>query len=204
MMDPLPARSSSGVPHPRTRLIGREAERELGRAFLLDEAVPLLSVTGPGGVGKTHLALAIAHEVAHAFADGVVFVDLAPVCDPALVLSALATTLGIHETGEEPVSDVLGEALYSQQLLLVLDNCEQVLAAAPEIAILLSGCPAVQILATSRASLRIQGEQVLVIPPLALPRRDDAPVAEVVQADAVVLFLQRARSVHPAFAPTDE
>lgn len=203
-MDRSASFSSGVLPIPRTRLIGREAERELGRAFLLDEAVALLSVVGPGGVGKTRLALAIAHEVAHAFADGVVFVDLAPIRDPAFVLSALAAALGIHATGERLLSDVLRDALHPRQILLVLDNCEQVLDAAPDLAVLLGRCPAVQALATSRAPLRIQGEQVLVVPPLALPLRDEASFAELVQTEAVAFFVQQARALNPAFAPTGE
>ncbi|MFN8662397.1 MAG: hypothetical protein U0075_10935 [Thermomicrobiales bacterium] len=124
--------------------------------------------------------------------------------DPALVLSALATSLGIHETGEQPLPDVLRDALHPRQILIVLDNCEQVLAAAPEIAVLLSGCPAVQVLATSRAPLRIQGEQALVVPPLAIPLRDDALVAELIQTEAVAFFLQQARALYSGFAPTAE
>src|SRR5437763_2545307 len=100
---------------PRTRLIGREAERLAARSFLLEEAVPLLTLTGPGGVGKTRLALAVAHEVASAFGDGVVFVDLSPIRDPALVLSAIAQTLGVREVRDRPLAVTLATFLKRRQ-----------------------------------------------------------------------------------------
>ena len=123
--------SKEALPIPRTRLIGRESERAIARSLLLDEAVPLLTLTGPGGVGKTRLALATATDVAGHFADGVVWVDLAPIRDPALVMTALAEAIGIRDPGDRLLRDVLQEALHPRQTLLVLDNCEQVLDAAP-------------------------------------------------------------------------
>src|SRR5262245_47815404 len=155
-------------PWPRTSLIGRAAEREAARAMLSEDNVPLLTLTGPGGVGKTRLALEIGHDLAESFADGVLFVDLSPIRDPTLVLPAIAQSVGVRYVGKRNLMERVGAALKSRQVLLLLDNCEQVLDAATEVGALLSSCPALQVLATSRAALRIQGEQLLPVPPLAL------------------------------------
>src|SRR4051812_9693054 len=115
------------LPVPRTRIIGREAERATARTFLLEDAVPLLTLTGPGGVGKTRLALTIAQDVAAQFADGAVFVDLAPVTDAALVPDAVAAALALPLTTDQPLSQELARLLRPRQILLLLDNSEQVL-----------------------------------------------------------------------------
>ncbi len=185
---------------PRTRLIGRETEREAARAFLLDEAVPLLTLTGPGGVGKTRLALAIAQDVADAFADGVVWVDLAPLGDAALLPTTLASALALSLDGHQDIFDAVLRHLQPQQTLLLVDNCEHLLAGAAELlAALLIHCPAVQVLATSRAPLRIRGEQQFPVAPLSVPQDAAAPFAAVAKHAAVQLFTARASALQPGF-----
>jgi non-specific serine/threonine protein kinase len=186
-------------PHPRTRLIGREAERAAARVFLLEDAVPLLTFTGPGGVGKTRLALAIAQDVTTHFVDGAVWIDLAPLADATLVPATVAAALEVPLAPDQPVAQELARLLRPRQTLLLLDNCEHVLAETADlVANLLAGCPALQILATSRAPLQVQSEQVLPVEPLALPAVD-APMETIAETEAVRLFAARARAVRPAF-----
>lgn len=191
------------LPVSRTRLIGREAERAAASALVLNDAVPLLTLTGPGGVGKTHLALAIAADVSSHFDDGVIWVDLAPLADAALVPAAVAAALGVIPTSLESPVDDLVRALHARQTLLLLDNCEHLLVSAADlVASLLPRCPALQMLATSRAPLQIRGEQLLPVEPLPLPE-EEAALSAVEQNDAVRLFAERAQAVRPAFAVTE-
>jgi non-specific serine/threonine protein kinase len=193
---PLPPGSA---PVPRTRLIGREKELAAARAFLLEEAVPLLTLTGLGGMGKTRLALAIAHDVADRFTDGVVWVDLASLSDPALVPATVAMGLAAPLAADQPIARELVRLLRPRQTLLLLDNCEHVLdETAALVATLLAGCPALQILATSRAPLHVRGEHRFPVEPLSLPDVD-APLATIAESAAVRLFSARARAVRPSF-----
>jgi poly(hydroxyalkanoate) depolymerase family esterase len=158
--------------------------------------VRLLTLTGPGGVGKTRLALEVAHALRDQFADGAVFVSLAPISDPAVVASAIAETLEVQEASGQPLAERLKVSLRGKHLLLVLDNFEQVLAAAPLLADLLARCPQLTVLVTSRAALHLRGEHEVPVPPLALPDLRCLPdLTALAQYPAVALFVQRAQAV---------
>jgi predicted ATPase len=189
---------------PPTALIGREREVAAVVTLLRQADVRLLTLSGPGGVGKTRLALAVANEVISVFADGVAFVPLAALTDSTLVLPAIAGTLGIRAgAGETPLQGVQA-ALRDRHLLLILDNCEQVLGAGSDVAALLAACPRLTVLATSRAALRLRGERAVVVPPLGLPDPGEVPTrAALAEYEAVRLFVERAREVRSDFALTD-
>lgn len=182
---------------PPTSLVGRERDVAAARALLDRAEVRLLTVVGPGGVGKTRLALEIAGLRAPC-ADGVAAVSLAPLRDPALVLPTIAQALGLRDRGARSVRQDLEAYLRARELLLLLDNYEQVLEAAPALAELLAACPSVRVLVTSRVALRVRGEHVYPLRPLAIPdpawRSDPATLAQV---PAVALFMQRAQAVRP-------
>ncbi len=204
MASPASLTLPGSLPIPRSRLIGREKERAWACAYLLDETAPLLTLTGSGGVGKTRLALAVARDVEAQFADGVHWVDLAPVTDPLVVLAAVASGIGLSSVDDTSLLDAMVRILRPRQTLLLVDNCEHLLdETAALIAGLLDRCPALQVLATSRAPLRLRGEQALPLAPLPLPAGDRVNLDQVAGNAAVTLFVERARAAQPAFALTE-
>jgi predicted ATPase/DNA-binding CsgD family transcriptional regulator len=217
MSQPLPVSRrpdiarSYALPTPSTPFVGRERERAAVVDLLLRPEVRLVTLTGAGGVGKTRLALAVAEDLlgsprstGQAFADGACFVDLAPIVDPVLVLSVIARGLEVSESGQKSLLASLVDYLRDRSLLLVLDNFEQILAAAPSLARLLAECPALAMLVTSRAPLHLSAEHEFPVPPLDLPDPKHLPELEVLaRSEAVALFLQRARAVRPDFQLTN-
>ena len=164
-----PAPQPTNLPAPPTPLVGRELELAAVTSLLGREEVRLLTLTGAGGTGKTRLALAAAQELVPAFADGVWFVPLAPLADPALVEPTVAAALGVEESGAGSLTEALHEHLRARQALVVLDNFEHLTAAAPVAAGLLAAAPGLKLLVTSRALLRLSGEHDYPVPPLSLP-----------------------------------
>jgi predicted ATPase/DNA-binding CsgD family transcriptional regulator len=192
------------LPVQSTSLIGREKEVALVQHLLHREDVRLLTLTGPGGIGKTRLGLQVAAELSDRFADGVFFVNLAPLSDPELVVPTIAQALDLKETGEQPLRDLLQASLQDKQLLLLVDNFEQVLGAASQVADLLAACPRLRMLVTSRFVLHLRGEQEFVVPPLAVPDPKHLPdLAALSQYEAVALFIARAQAVKPEFQVTN-
>ncbi len=205
-VEAAPARPSTNVPIPRNLLIGRERELAAVQDLLRRDGVNLVTITGVGGAGKSRLALEVAHNLRDHFRDGVFLVRLSPILDPNLVVTAIAETLDIRESiGGHTLLDMLRDTLRDKQLLLLMDNWEQVIAAAPVAVQLLEACPRLKILSTSRTALHVRGEHEVPLAPLSLPPEKTVHAAEQIQqAAAVQLFVQRAQAANPTFALTDD
>jgi predicted ATPase/transcriptional regulator with XRE-family HTH domain len=188
----------------QTSLVGRSDDIALIASLLRRDDVRLITLVGPGGVGKTRLALAVADAVQADFPDGAWFIDLTAVSDPALVPSAIVQALGLSEVGGTPILDQLVTFLGGKRILLVLDNFEQIIDAAAAIADLIGRQPSLKLMVTSRMPLHISGEQEVPIEPLLLPDQDAHHPADVRDVPAVALFVQRAQLARPGFALTHE
>ena len=194
--------SPNHLPLPLTSFVGREQEARTVHDLLGRDDTRLITLTGPGGVGKTRLALQVATQVVNAFPDGIFAVDLAPIRDPNSVDEAIARVLDVSDECRPSLTNLVA-ALGQKRLLLLLDNFEHLLAAAPLVTELLHGCPQLKVLATSRAALRLSGEQEFLVPTLAVPDPTRLPEVETLLGYAAVrLFVDRAARVRPDFALT--
>lgn len=201
---PMGAPPPSNLPHKMTPLVGREAERDDVLSLLRRDDVRLVTLTGPGGTGKTRLSLEVGTTLLQETADGVFWVPLDSIREPRLVVSAIGATLGVHEGGMPLIESVALE-LRDKDLLLILDNFEQVLEAAPLVALLLETAPRMKALVTSRGPLRIAGEREYAVPPLMTPPLDLPLASDALSGyPSVALFVERAMAVQSDFVLTAE
>jgi predicted ATPase/class 3 adenylate cyclase len=199
-------RPTTNLPAQTTAFIGREGEVGAVRDLLRRTDVRLVTLTGPGGAGKTRLSLQAAAEMLDDFSNGVWFVNLAPISDSGLVTATIAQALGVRDAGEQPLLESLKSYLHGKRILLLLDNFEQVVDTAPAVAELLAAAPGLKVLVTSRMPLRLTGEREFSVPPLSLPDPKHLPpeLERLTQYEAVRLFIERAQAVKADFAVTNE
>jgi predicted ATPase/class 3 adenylate cyclase len=199
-------RRPNNLPTQASTFVGRETELQEIRNRIERESVRLLTLTGPGGTGKTRLALRVAADLIDRFDHGVFFIDLSALRDTQAVLASIARTIGVTETPDQPLLAELERELEHERVLLVLDNFEQVMAAAPTAVELLSGCPKLKLLVTSREALHVRGEHLYAVPPLSLPKagHHQPTAAELAGYEAVQLFVERAQAARPDFHLTNE
>ncbi|HYX48230.1 MAG TPA: LuxR C-terminal-related transcriptional regulator, partial [Ktedonobacteraceae bacterium] len=203
-VDELPSQIQN-IPLPLTTLIGRESELQAVRDLLLRPEVRLVTLTGSGGIGKTHLALTLGNELQGSFAEGVSFISLASIYDSELVVPAIVHALGLKEIRDHSPMQVLKTFLRDKNHLIILDNFEQVLPAAPHISDLLSACSQLKIMVTSRAVLHVWGEFTFRVQSLEVPDLQQLPELESLsQIASIALFVQRAEAILPEFKLTDE
>jgi predicted ATPase/class 3 adenylate cyclase len=204
-----PLRTLNALPHnlpvQLTSFVGREREVADARRELLRKAVRLLTLSGPAGTGKTRLALQVAEDALAEFANGIFFVALARLDEPNLLASTIGEAIDVREVPGQPLLHTLEDALQAQEVLLLLDNFEHVMAQAPHVGELLAACPSLKVLVTSREVLHLSSERVLEVPPLAVPDfRRPLSVEQLTDYDAVRLFVERAQAAQPSFSLTDD
>jgi len=190
---------SNTLPALLSPLLGREKETATILELLNRADVRLVTITGPGGVGKTSMSLQVGHQSAKSFKDGVFFISLAPINDSTLIIPTIARELGVIESPNRLLLDSLKDFLHKKEILLLLDNFEQIVSAAPLLTELLNACAELRMLITSRESLHLRGEQEFSLAPLEL---NDQSVNAMMESPAIELFVQRVKAVQPDFQIT--
>ncbi|HLU37682.1 MAG TPA: NB-ARC domain-containing protein, partial [Thermomicrobiales bacterium] len=201
---PKPHRSVTGLPRFLTTFIGRDEAIGNVTALLSRDDVRMLTLVGPGGSGKTRLAVEVVERLPPGAWDDIWFISLAAVRDPEFVVPDIAQAVGVGQVSDRPVAETLIGFLRERHALLVIDNFEPVVAAGPDLAILLRACPGITMLVTSRIALQVSGEHIVVVPPLELPGTTHLPIERLRSLESVRLFVERAEASSSTFALTEE